>query len=137
MRYVIHARRVRRTPKRPVVGLQLGKVFNEIVVMDVEELDDEKFLVMINLATNYGQEGWLKNKTAREIITVFVERWLGVFGAPRRVISDNRLEFQNNEMRRLADQFQIELLSTVVESPWSNGVYERMVGMVKAILQEI
>ena len=34
-------------------------------------------------------------------------------------------------MRRLADRFQIELLGTAAESPWSNGVCERMVGMVK------
>ena len=45
------------------------------------------------------------------------------------------MEFQNDEMRRLVDQFQIEMLGTAVESPWSNRVCERTVGIIKEGLQ--
>ena len=68
---------------------------------------------------------------------MFVERWVGVFGAPRRVISDSGLELQNDEMRGLADRFQIELLGTAAKSPWSSGMCERMVGMVKEGLRKV
>ena len=98
------------------MGMKFGKVFNEVVAMDVGELEGENFLVMIDLATHYCQRGWIKNKTPKEIITVFVERWVGIFGAPR-VFSDNGLEFQNEEMRRLADRLQIALFGTASESP--------------------
>ena len=49
--------KLRRKPKKSVVGMQLGKVFNEVVAMDIGELDGEKFLVKINLATPYCQGG--------------------------------------------------------------------------------
>ena len=129
-RYVTPVRetciKLRKTPEKPVVGIQLGKVFNEVVTMDVGE-PGEKFLVMIDLAPHYCQEGWKKNKIPKEIITVVVERWVEIFGALRMVLNDNRLKFQNEEIWRMADRFQIELLGTVAESPWSNGVCERMV----------
>ena len=51
-----------------MVGMQLGKVFIEVLAMDVSELG-EKFLVMIDLATHYCQGGWIKNKTPKQIIT--------------------------------------------------------------------
>ena len=62
--------KLRRTPKRPVVEMQLRKVFNKVVAMDVGELEGEKILVMIDLATHYCQGGWIKNKIPKEIITV-------------------------------------------------------------------
>ena len=63
---------MRMTPERPWVGMKLGKVFNEVVAMDVGELEGEKFLVMIDLATHYCQGGWIRNKTPKEIIQVFI-----------------------------------------------------------------
>ena len=50
---------------------------------------------------------------------------------PKRILSDNGLEFQNGEMRKLTDWFQIDMLSTAGERPWSNGVCERGLGKVK------
>ena len=89
--------KLRKTPKKPVVEFQLGKVFNEVVTMDVGE-PGKKFLVMIDLAPHYCQEGWKKNKIPKEIITVVVERWVEIFGALRMVLNDNRLKFQNEEI---------------------------------------
>ena len=40
-------------------------------------------------------------------------------------------------MRKLADMFQIDMLSTVAESPWSNGVYEKRVRIIKKGLQKV
>ena len=47
------------------------------------------------------------------------------------------LEFQNEEMKRLIDRFQIEMSGTMAESHWSNGVCEKMIGMVKEGLQKV
>ena len=63
----------RRNPDKPVVGFALGKVFNKVVRVDVEELEGEKFLVMINLMINevgckskelfqFEYEGWVLTK---------------------------------------------------------------------------
>ena len=61
------------------------------------------------------------NKNPKEIITRFVVRWVRIFGAPGRLVSDKGFEFQNEEMRMVANRFQIELLGTATESleQWS------------------
>ena len=41
-----------------------------------------------------------KEQDPKEIITMFVERWVGIFGAPKRLLNDNGLEFQNEEVGR-------------------------------------
>ena len=97
----------------------------------------EKVLVIIDLATYYCQGRRIKSKTFYEIIRVFLERWVGILGTPQRVLSDNSLEFQNNEKRKLADKFQIDMLSSSAENPWSNGLCEKMVGMIGECLWKV
>ena len=46
-------------------------------------------------------------------------------------MSDNGLEFQNDDMRRMMEIFEIEMSSTGADSPWSNGICEWMVGLIK------
>ena len=62
-----------------MAGLPMGRVFNEVVAMDVGELEGEKFLVIVDQAAYYCQGGWIRNKTLCEIIRVFVERCVGIF----------------------------------------------------------
>ena len=51
--------KLRRNPKKQVVGFPIGRVFNEEIGVNVGELEGEKFLVMINLATHYCQRSWI------------------------------------------------------------------------------
>ena len=48
-----------------------------------------------------------------------------IFGAPSKIFSDNGGEFNNQEMRALGEAFNIRVITTPAESPWSNGVCER------------
>ena len=49
-----------------------------------------------------------------------------IFGAPRKLLSDNGCEFNNEEVRTLGGHFNMKILTTPAESPWSNGVCERL-----------
>ena len=40
-------------------------------------------------------------------------------------MSDNGREFDNSEMRDLGEWFNIKIITTAAESPWSNGICER------------
>ena len=51
--------KLRRNPEKLVVGFPMGKIFNEAKGVDVGELEGEKFLVMIDLATHYWQGSWI------------------------------------------------------------------------------
>src|SRR5215469_4813648 len=48
-----------------------------------------------------------------------------------QILSDNGLEFQNEDMKKLCERFGIRQLATTAESPWSNGQCERTVGLLK------
>ena len=65
--------KLRKNPERPVGGLPMGSVFNNVVALDVGELERENFIVMVDLATHC-QGSWIRNKTPLKIMKVFVER---------------------------------------------------------------
>ena len=62
---------------------------------------------------------------------VIMEKWVSVFGAPERLMSDNGLEFQNEPMKKMCEKMGIVQWATPAESPWSNGKCEKMVGLIK------
>ena len=41
-----------------------------------------------------------------------------LFGAPKKIISDNGGEFNNCEVRQLGETFNIQILTTAGESPF-------------------
>ena len=127
-------KRYKKTPPRPVVGLSLSKTFNEVLSMDVGEIEGRKFLVLVDTATRYCQAVWIKDKKPRTIITALVDRWFSIFGVPAKILSDNGGEFQNEEMRAMTDKWNIKILTTSAQSPWSNGICEKTVGILKSML---
>jgi hypothetical protein len=129
--------RYKKTPSKPVVGFPLAKAFNEVVAMDLGELEGRRFLVLLDLATHFCQAVWIKSKRPMDIVEGLMKRWISIFGPPDKLLSDNGLEFQNDEMKILGERFNIGLLSTAAWSPWSNGLCEKMVGLVKDSLRKL
>ena len=60
--------------RNPMVGFSIGRVFNEEIGVDVGELEEEKFMVLTDLATHYCQGSWIQNKTPKEIIKTVIEQ---------------------------------------------------------------
>ena len=48
-----------------------------------------------------------------------------VFGFPGTILSDNGGEFENEQMRSFAANFDVTVKTTAAESPFSNGITER------------
>ena len=48
-------RRYKRNPAKPVVSFSWGKTFNEVLALDVGEIEERKFLVMVDMAMRYCQ----------------------------------------------------------------------------------
>ena len=67
--------KLKRSPESYVVGFQIGKVFNDVVALDV---GGEKFIGMMNFGT---QGSWIRNKTPQ----TFLERWLGIFRLSKKI----------------------------------------------------
>ena len=81
--------------------------------------------MIINLATRYCTATRILNKRTLTIINGLFTSWISIFGAPRKLLSDNGCEFNNSEMREMGEAFNVKIMTTAAESPWSNGVCER------------
>ena len=127
----------RKTPPRPVVGLPWSCKFNEVVALDLGEYDGKKFLVMVDMGTRYCQACWVRNKKPEEIIKAFIKHWVALFGCPRVVLSDNGGEFNNESFLRMTEMLGVKCKTTAAESPFSNGMCEKMVGLLKDAVRKM
>lgn len=48
-----------------------------------------------------------------------------VHGPPQKLFSDNRAEFNNDEVKDMIENFNIEVKTTAAYSTWTNGLLER------------
>lgn len=81
---------------------------------------------MVDLATRFCNACVIKSKSAKIIIDGVMRYWIALFGSPKKILTDNGGEFSNSEFRSMAENFNVEVMCTAAESPWSNGVCERL-----------
>ena len=77
------------------------------------------------------------NKLPSTIIKGMFLGWIAIFGPPKKLLSDNGGEFNNMDMRTLGDAFNIKIMTTAAESPWSNGVCERLNGVLGILVEKV
>jgi hypothetical protein len=130
--------RYKKPRPRPVVSLYTARNFNDTVGMDLKIWKaGVYFLVMVDHATRYCNAVLITNKNANTIVSAIFKHWIAMFGAPKKFLSDNGREFNNDIMACLGDSFNITLLCTAAESPWSNGICERLNCILNISVQRI
>ena len=129
--------RHKRVPPRPIVCLPLASSFNEAVAMDLKAWEGHTFLVIVDVATRFCNATVVSNKLPSTIITGFFVCWIALFGAPQKVLIDNGGEFNNDDLRDLGDCFNIKILSTAAQAPFSNGICERLNGILGSMVSKI
>ena len=117
--------RYKKSKPKPVVGMPLASVFNELVAMDIKVIKGHKVLHMIDHATRYSMACPLKSKEPKEVLRVVMKHWVAYFGSPNSFLVDNGGEFDNDEYRDMAQNLNSVLRTTAAYSPWSNGLVER------------
>ena len=122
---------------RPVVCMPMANEFNEIIAIDLKIWGNHFFLVIVDLATRFCTASVISNKLPSTIIKNLFVSWITIFGAPKRILSDNGGEFDNPEMRALGEAFNITIKTTAAESPWSNGICERLNGVLGTLVNKI
>ena len=105
--------------------MPLATRFNEVISMDLKEVKRFKLLHIIDNATRFSVAVRIKNKESREIVDLVMKHWFAYFGAPETILSDNGREFDNQEFRDMAQNFNIIVRTTATQSPLSNGLCER------------
>ncbi|KAL6481141.1 hypothetical protein MHYP_G00092210 [Metynnis hypsauchen] len=131
-------KRYSKAKPKPAVGLPLASEYNETVAVDLHELEPGLwYLHIIDHLTRFSAGSIVKTKKPSEIVNSFNHAWISVHGAPRRLYSDNGGEFNNEEMRDMAENFNIETRTTAAYSPWSNGLLERHNQTLTEILHKV
>ena len=111
---------------KPIVGLPMASAYNETVAVDLHELEHGVWVLhAIDHFTRFSAGSIVTTKNPREIVKHFIHCWISVHGPPCRLFSDNGGEFNNDEMKDMAERFNIEIKTTAAYSPWSNGLVER------------
>ncbi|CAL4061416.1 unnamed protein product [Meganyctiphanes norvegica] len=128
---------LQRPPPRPVVCIPMASEFNEAVSMDLKIYGKYYFLVIVDMATRFCAATVVQNKCPSTIITGLFTSWITTFGAPKKILTDNGREFNNSEMRALGEAFNIKIMTTAAESPWSNGICERLNGVLGILVNKI
>ena len=122
---------------RPVVSMPMASHFNDTISMDLKIWHNKYFLVMIDNATRFCTATVINNKLPSTIISGIFSHWIVLFGAPKRILTDNGGEFNNEELRALGESYNIRVMATAAESPWSNGVCERLNAVIGDSVRKI
>ena len=130
-------KRYKKQKPRPVVALSLAKGFNEVVSVDLKDVEKEKVFHIVDNATRYSGGALVTNKSKEEIVDKFFMNWIKIFGCPKKLLSDNGREFNNELFKEMASLLGVELLSTAAESPWSNGITERHNALIGTMMTKI
>ncbi|KAL5011741.1 hypothetical protein ScPMuIL_010292 [Solemya velum] len=131
--------KLKKPTPRPVVGLPLATEYNETIAVDLHELENGRvwYLHIIDEFTRFSAGCIVRTKCSSEFVKKFMEIWICVHGAPKRLYSDNGGEFNSNEVRDMCENFNIENKTTPGYSPWSNGLLERHNMVLTEILLKV
>lgn len=66
------------------------KDFKEAISVDLKQVICVKFLHITYDATYFRVVAVVKSKLIEEIVEIFIKYWITIFGAPKRIVSDNR-----------------------------------------------
>ena len=121
----------------PSVSLPMATKFNQCIAMDLKFYEEHILLHIIDYASRFSSSSRIPSKRPEVIIKVIMHKWIAIFGSPGAIFSDNGGEFANEEFLDMAHSFNINILVSAANSPFSNGVIERHNGILANILDRI
>ena len=72
----------------------------------------------------------INTKKKMVVVAEIFRIWIMYFGCPQRFMSDNGGEFANDVFIEMNEKLGVETITTVAESPFSNGTVERHYGIL-------
>ena len=110
-------KRYSKSPPRPIVSLPRASDFNESVAMDLKVIDSKLILHIIDHFTRYSAGCVIPSKRKEVIIASVLKIWISIFGTPKQFLSDNGLEFNNEDYKEMAEKLNTKVKTTAAESP--------------------
>jgi hypothetical protein len=135
----------RQVPKAPLNPFRVGHR-NELVALDVlggqdtlqlTPLGNRVILVMMDLFTKFAVAAPMPDQRARTTVTTFNQKWVLLFGAPMRILTDNGRNFVSHTFRAFCDRWLIRKDNTTPYHPHGNGALERVNRTLTVNLQKL
>ena len=130
-------KRYAKTPPRPVVSLPMASQFNEKVAMDLKQWNGRWILHMIDMWSRYTVSVFIDRKKTTGVIEKMMTNWIGIFGVMGTILTDNGGEFSSDEMREVASILNVKVYTTAGESPFQNGLCERVHAITDTMLMKL
>ena len=93
------------------------------------------YLHVVDEFSRFSAASLIANKSL--VAKSFLKNWVAIFGAPKKVFTDNGGEFDSSIFHELCEKFNIKIQTTPLYSPWSNGVCERQNQTLTSMLLKI
>ena len=107
---------------RPIVGFPHANDNNQRVAVDLHVLEQNlSYLHIMDEFSRFSAGCITKGKKSSKLVENFIKCWISIHGAPRRLFSDLRREFDTEEVTGMAENFNIDVTTTPGYSRWSNG----------------
>jgi transposase InsO family protein len=123
---------------KPAYAPPLGNIFCgeeplDVVFLDCTELENRHALVFLDGATKFAYARLVQNMSA-EVLEDEMASFIGTFGVPKRITTDNGSQFKSHKFRWLLSWWGIAHAYSVPYVPRTNGVVERAIGtLVSAV----
>ena len=126
------------TPPRSVVCLPMARNFNEKVAMDLKHWRKGLWILyMIDLYSRYTMATFITRKLPSTIIDNVIKYWIRIFGVMGGILTDNGGEFNADEVRDVASVLDVKVATTGADSPFQNGMCERVHSVTDMILHKL
>ena len=127
-----------KVPPRPVVSIPMGTKFLEVVAMDLKHWRDNIWILhLIDSFSRYSSGCIVRNKKPETIVNGIFESWVRFVGVPKKFLTDNGGEFVNDSFMDMADNLNVQVLTTPAEAPWCNGIVERHNQVIGKMMEKL
>jgi hypothetical protein len=132
------ARNKSKSTRAPLQPIPVHSLFERVQVdlMDFRNQPDGEYKWILHIVDHFSKYSWtfpLRTKSAEEVAS-HLATWIGFFGPPRLLHSDNGTEFKGS-LLLLAKQYGIQILHGRPRHPQSQGLVEKANGTFKMKLR--
>ena len=121
--------------KEPMKAHEIPSQPWEVVSSDLFELDGYSYILLVDHFSKMPFVRCLKTTTSAEVIKFFKDMF-AIHGVPKRLYSDNGPQYSAYSFKSFCNDWDFEHITSSPHYPQSNGIAERMVGIVKSVLKK-
>lgn len=129
-----------------VNGMLASPSFNAFISMDLlgpieyqyfrsQKIGSFYLLVISDIYSRYTRIALVKNLRSSTTWNAFQSEWITEFGPPKKLLTDQGVQFTSDHFREKINSFQIKQIFTTPRNPQGNGITERTNSTINTILR--